>query len=73
MVEMGKEFGFIDEAPQAGLVGAAMALRTGGHQTGPPACGEGARHVFLESDLAFKGVVPGQVDDAEAAFPDLSL
>ena len=39
--------------------------------------GQRAGHVFLQRNLAFEGVIPGQVDDAEAAAaeqaPDLEL
>ena len=71
MVEAGEQARLVDEALQAGAEGVEMALRLDDdRRRAGDARGHRRRHVLLDRDLALQRVVPGEVDDAEAAFAD---
>ncbi|CAB3791560.1 hypothetical protein LMG28688_03328 [Paraburkholderia caffeinitolerans] len=71
MVELREQLRFVDEALEPGAEGVLVALRAhrdigaAGH-----ARGERGRDVLLERHVAAQQRVPGEIDDAEAAFAD---
>ncbi len=67
MVELREQAGFVDEAAHAEVEGFAVALRQGDDCSVLLPCRERCGQVFLDGDDAFEGVVPGFIDDAEAA------
>ena len=70
MVELRQQLGFVDEALHAGVEGFAVPLGARLDVGRAGAIGQRGRHVLLERDLAVERMVPGEVDDAEAAFAD---
>ena len=71
MVEAGEEARLVDEALQARLEGVEMALGLDhDRRRARDPRGHRRRHVLLDRDLALQRMVPGQVDDAEAALAD---
>ena len=67
VVEAGQHARFVDERAQAEGKGLGHRGRSHRHRQVAAAAGQRARHVLLERHFALERMVPGQVDDAEAA------
>ena len=69
VVEAGQQLGLVDKGPQAEPKTLGVGLRAQRDTHGLGAAGQGGRHVLLDRDFAFKGMIEGQIDNAKTAHP----
>ena len=69
VVELRQQPRFVDEAAHTEVEGLLVPLRQGHHGAVVLAAGQRRRHVLLDRHHPLQGVVPGFIDDAEAALP----